>query len=473
MKRVVFAFILLTGLMFLVSCQTVVTRPDGEETKGRGEVPIDWVTIGKNYPYKKLGNIRVSKIPEVRINFGAEPVRGQFGTTGDGFVYATMNPTAESTEQSELQKPLVKKYDKTGKLMWEKEYEYTSGTGYINNLVIYPDNGFLFTVQTFPRYSEGLVSYEKSLVVRCGKNGEILWEREFDDYSGNMMKQALLAENEEIYIIGTGRMKNALQTKEEAADSISITKLDSGGNLLEQKWFGGSDFEQLYSAVYSREAGLILWGSSQSHGGDFAIDNGLLHNDFITCISNMLEVQWVVHAGNNRGYNTAPYVTQNGEIYILGNIQETGSIPKGLLIKLDPQGNSLWEKQIYDGYWGRSLTQAENGDILIAKGYAESGMIAVVDSDGNEKKLLEGLPFNPEQICPVETGGFIVTATRIVNYVPQPPFISMIWYDTELVAVKYGNDYEIEWRKTYDKYKDQKGTDSAWPQLDGSIAVPR
>jgi len=55
--------------------------------------------------------------------------------------------------------------------------------------------------------------------------------------------------------------------------------------------------------------------------------------------------------------------------------------------------------------------------------------------------------------------------------VPQPPVISSIWYDTELVAVKYKSDYSVEWRKTYDRYKAQKGSDFALPLKDGRLIV--
>lgn len=472
-KRLV-ALALLTLLMLLSSCTegTVISSRDGEEASLSGS-PDDWVTIGKDYPYIRLENIHPLKIPEIKVKIDMESGQGQLEPLGDGFVYLTMKPAAEGLEESELKKPLARKYDKTGKLVWEKKYEYSTNTGFISNLVICSDNGFLFTVQTNPRNFNGMIENEKSLIVRCASNGETLWKHELDDYSGNMVKNAVLTKNEEICIVGTGRVKNGVQTKEDAPDTIAITKLDPGGNLLEQKWFGGSDFDYVYSAVYKKAAGLILWGSSQSHDGDFAIDKEMNHNDFIACINSSLELLWVFQAGMNRGFNTVPSVSEEGEVNILGSIQETGSKPKGLLIKLDREGKTIWEKQAYDDYWGCSVNQAANGDILIAKGYGESGMIAVVGSDGNEKMLLEGLEFYPTRICPVESGGFIVTATRNVGYLPQPPFISSIWYDTELVAEKYGSEYKIEWRKTYDRYKNQRGTDLAWPQPDGSLVVPR
>lgn len=494
MHKSFFVILLSLSLFLLSSCTegTGPANPDGERAMAGG-VPDDWVTVGKDYPYERLENIRPFKVPEIKAGIGMEADRGKLGRIDDGFVFLAMSLPLEGAEESELIKPIAWKYDKTGKLVWVKEYEYGTKTGFISNLLACHD-GFLFTVQTYPQYVNDAVTYEKSLIIRCDNQGKTLWEHELDDYSGNMVKNAVLAENEEIWLVGTGRMKNGVQMKEgvpdteaatsdfigpisslepwDVADSIAVTRLDSNGNLLEQKWFGGSDFDEVYSADYKTTPGLILWGSSQSHDGDFAIDEDRSRNDFIACINSKLELQWVFHAGMNSGIDTAPFVLENGEVCILGSIHETGSKPKGLLIKLDKEGKPIWEKKAYDGYWGRSVTRAENGDILIAKGYGDSGMIAVVDCDGNEKKLLDDLKFYPGMICPVKSGGFIVTATRNIDYVPQLPIISSIWYDTELIAVKYGTDYEIEWRKTYDHYKNKRGTDVVWPQPDGSLVIP-
>ncbi len=474
MMRRFIALVLLTVMMLLSSCLegTGTAARNGREAGSR-ETPDDWVTIGGKYPYKSLSNLHPFKVPEIKIDAEMASGQGKLETCNDGFVCVSVKPVSQDVEAAELKKPLARKYDNTGKLLWEKEYEYSSSTGFINNLVICADNGFLYTIQTYPQYSADGVIYEKSLIIRCGENGDMLWKHELDDYSGNMVMTAILAEDGEVWLIGTGRMKNGVQTKEEIPDTIAVTRLDADGNPVGQNWFGGNDFDYVYSAYYNKASGLILWGSSQSRDGDFAIDKDSNRNDFIACMNNRLELQWIHHAGMNKGYDTAPLISDNGEVYILGSMYEAGSKPKGFLSKLDREGSIVWEKQVFGDYWGNSVSQAVNGDILIAKGYSDTGMIAVVDSDGNEKKLFDGLEFNPGEIYPVESGGFIVTATRNVGYVPQPPFISSIWYDTELVVIKYNSEYEIEWRKTYDRYQNQRGMDLAWPQPDGSLVIPR
>jgi hypothetical protein len=44
----------------------------------------------------------------------------------------------------------------------------------------------------------------------------------------------------------------------------------------------------------------------------------------------------------------------------------------------------------------------------------------------------------------------------MIKTVPQPAYISSIWYDTEVTATRYDNRLDMVWRKTFDRYKNTR-----------------
>ena len=464
MKRPVFLLIISSIFLLFSSCSKVDTSGNPYYQRwGNFGNPSEWIVIKGNISgYTKLKDIHPEKVRELQAALGFETNQKSVVSTTDGFLHAGMktDPTAkDATEEKKI--PIIQKFNSSGKLIWEKEYGAYIQSGSIGDVIAYTDDSFLFSIQTYPYYIEGGAVYEECALFRCDKNGEILWKREFEDYTGRLMTITLSPEPDIIYIVGDWREKDGIQTKEEVPDSIVVTRLDSNGNVVQQKSFGGSDFDNVHQAAYHPASGLVLLGSTQSHDGDFALENEERRKDFLACMDEKFEMKWVVHAAKNESFSLRPILDDEGSVYLLSESFERADAPgKAFCNKFDRNGNEAWRKQMQEGYQGKTIVQFGTGDIIIGVGKQYDGIITILDSEGNEKVVLTNIELNPEEIYPVKDGGFIVLSTRIIKTVPQPPIISSIWYDTELVAVKYQKDLSIEWRKTYDKYKDQMGWES-------------
>ena len=180
-----------------------------------------------------------------------------------------------------------------------------------------------------------------------------------------------------------------------------------------------------------------------------------------------------VQTKENENFVYDQLALSNDFVYVPGYYFSADNTPNTrFLVKLDKSGNRVWTKsQFYAGMWGRCISILENGDIAIGSGQQNQGIIVVLDKNGIEKKRLEDLKFAPNEITPTSDGGYIVTAIREIKPVPQPLYVSSIWYDTELVAVKYKSDHTVEWRKTYDRYKNERGLDFVFSLKKGKIIV--
>lgn len=99
----------------------------------------------------------------------------------------------------------------------------------------------------------------------------------------------------------------------------------------------------------------------------------------------------------------------------------------------------------------------------------KAGVINCYEKDG--KKLLAFEADCYGDIKPTDDEGFIIVSVRNIKTVPQPAYISSIWYDTETVVTKYDKNFKIEWRKTYDNIKNAVGLDMVLPLRDGSVGI--
>lgn len=482
--NILLSFILLLALL-LTSC----SGPKSSVPDGSVEIPnagLNSITINANSPegqsdwkgvegvgtnYVKLDDVNPDAVPEAKLGINVGIFNPIIVETDDGFLCGyVFNLDVSLVSKGTKHTPRIKKLDKTGKVVWEKDYDYEVYSGRLNNLLVCVDGSFIFSVETYPRYSDTGMIFDKSFIIKCDKDGKELWKRDFDDYSGKMLMNVFLTGKDEITAVGEWNVNDEKQSQADGAGDIVITKLDGDGNVLVQKSFGGSDFDCLNISKYDKELGIIINGRTQSYDGDFAIDKDIETADFIACIDENLNLRWVYHAEKNENLVYDQLALSDDCVYILGGYRYT--TPPGFVVKLDRNGNKAWTKsELNSGLWGRTVSVLKNGDLVVGLGQQNNGIIVVLDKDGNEKKRLEELKLVPTIITPTDDGGFIVTSTREIRTVPQPLYISSIWFDTEFVAMKYSSDYTLNWRKTYDGYKDKMGQDHVFPFEDGSIVV--
>lgn len=490
MKKAAVILPFMLFFVFILSCSSPKTNSTYlMEKNGNGALNLQQKNTGEvnakdiddkmiiipniNTNYVKLDDINPGSVDEIHLGLNLDFFNAKVVETKDGFLCG-YTPEAETSGGSKTPQtiPRIKKLDRYGRLLWEKDYGYKTYSGRINNICAYDDGSFIFSVQTYPYHQDSRTIYEKSFIIKCDEDGNELWKAEFDDYYGGLLQYLFITENGGIIAVGQGRIKDGKVQEIDGPNDIAITKLDKDGSIILRKSFGGSDFDSLSTARYDNKAGILINGITQSHDSEFASDSNRLRADFISCIDENLNVKWVYFAQDNENFIYDQLEADNGFVYVLGSTMGTGGLPSGFLAKLDKNGTRVWvKKNIYSGMWGYAMSVLNNGDIAIGLGQQNQGMVVIFDKDGNELKRYEDLKMAPKNIIPTIDGGFALTSIRIIKTVPQPIYISSIWYDTETVAAKYGSNYALEWRKTYDEYKDVKDMDFVVPNRDGSVLV--
>lgn len=252
---------------------------------------------------------------------------------------------------------------------------------------------------------------------------------------------------------------------------IGIIKYDSNGRRLKKQIYGGSDFDWCNAAKYNSKIGIVISGISQSKDGSFS-NNG--PSPFVACIDpETLAIKWIspVHIAND------VYYVSDEAVYIVRNEDEKYNGKNELklsIIKLDADGNKIWSTGPLS-QWINGITELKDGRVIVNQKFKEdqilkkSGAINCYSKEGEKLLTFDADCYG--EIEATNDGGFIITSVRNIKTIPQPIYISSIWYDTETVVTKYDKNYKIEWRKTYDRFKDARELDKVVPLSDGSVVL--
>lgn len=249
------------------------------------------------------------------------------------------------------------------------------------------------------------------------------------------------------------------------AEDVRIQKMKKNGTVAAEKIYGGTNFDFVYNAQYQKGLGLVLQGRSQSYDGAFA---GTQNSGFLALVNpETLELCWVFTPPPGDNLDTVLAAAGDGVFYFANHNQGESSY----IGKVDRAGKQVWQSDFSPEYVP-CMAALKDGSLVFFDGDYAAPEGPCLARMGQEGSILQKLAMDScRDIVPTDDGGFFTVQVRNIKIVPQPAYISSIWFDTETVVTKFSADFEIEWRKTYDKIKGDRGEDCVYPQPDGTVWV--
>ncbi len=183
-----------------------------------------------------------------------------------------------------------------------------------------------------------------------------------------------------------------------------VVKLDSSGNIIWQKSFGGSNADWAQSIICTSDGGYLFCGFTSSNDGDVNGNNGF--GDFwVVKLDNSGTILWQQpFGGSNNDWSYSLLETEDYNFLITGYAGSINGNVTGIhgaedvwTIKLDQSGNLIWQKCMggSDFEHGRSMvtkglnqyiilgsTESTDGDVLATHGQNDYWLIDA-DSSGN------------------------------------------------------------------------------------------
>ena len=248
-------------------------------------------------------------------------------------------------------------------------------------------------------YSRGYEPRGDIFVVRIDKDGNEIWRNhygsQFDDYAFQLTGDDING----YYIVGSrgGFYKDVHGNYQNHDADIYLIKIDRAGNELWGKTYGKTGHDFGYSIIRDKNGGngFYLLGSSQSYGNG-SFDMLLLKVD---TLGN--ELWYRTFGGKDYEYGCS--VVQNSicDLYLLGTTKSFGldHSPDFYLVKTDEQGNEIWSLTIggqKEDYGYKVAATADSGCIVVGKsnsfGEGKFDMLLVkVDKNGIIQDFMESL----------------------------------------------------------------------------------
>ena len=339
--------------------------------------------------------------------------------------------------------------DKNGNKLWDNHYGGV-GDDFLTSIIKTPDNGFLLG-----GISKSFLSYDVSFpplgqsdfwIIKIDSVGNKIWDGRYGGSKNEELNQIVESDNSTYYLIGNSYSPISPSKTQNNYDSTLLTgdfwvvKIDSSGNKIWDRTFGGNMEDFGTCGVISSGSGLIVggysWSSSYGNKTDPNIDSTLTYPDYwILRIDSSGNIIWDRTFGGTGSDEASAIIQTNDGNYIIGGVTDSDigfdivDSSRGgsdyWILKFDLSGNKIWTHRYggpgYDGL----LQLANSKDNLLLSGDSESnsgfdksennmgsqqGWVIEVDSNGAKRwdKTLftPGFGFNGSAY-PTDSGCFI------------------------------------------------------------------
>lgn len=315
-------------------------------------------------------------------------LNGNIYTTGcfNNIIDFDPGPGVFNLESHGSRDVFIQKLDSLGNFVWAKNM------GGLNHA-----NGFSIAIDANENvYSTGIYSGDADFdpgtgvhnlmgygvmdmyVQKLDANGDFVWAHNFS--SGvNYGRTIILDDNANLYLTGTyigptdfDPGSGIVNLTEYGSHDVFVQKLDTDGNLVWVVGFGGSSSEEGYGLDRDNQGNIYVSGRFEGTAdfdpgpGVFNIDAAGSADVFTVKLDSLGEFEWATSFGGS-GYDnsTALKIDGNGDVYTIGNFENTVDIDPGLgtfnltshgnfdgfIQKLDSEGNFIWATQTGGNDW--------------------------------------------------------------------------------------------------------------------------
>jgi len=214
---------------------------------------------------------------------------------------------------------LVAKFDSSGNLQWQKQYQSSIGSGALYALNQTSDGGYVWA-----GYLQDSNTYDEyAIVVKIDSSGNVQWQNTFGvaEYGTDVRQTA-----DGGYIVGGVTPPSAYEIVQGW-----IAKLDSSGKLQWQKVLGSSQSVMANSVIQTSDGGYALAGLAQA-------------NVFVAKFDSSGNVKWqtVYTSPSSLGLGYSIVQTSDGGYMVGGYDNDSPFL--ALALKLGSSGNVRWAK---------------------------------------------------------------------------------------------------------------------------------
>ncbi len=281
----------------------------------------------------------------------------------------------------------VVKLDSSGNLGWQKSLG-GRGSDYAHSVDQTTDGGYIVAGSTSS--NEGDVSGNKGggdvWVFKLDNLGNLLWQKCLGGSEDDAAWSIQQTTDDGYIVAGMTRSNDGDVSGNNGSADFWVVKLDSAGNILWQKCLGGSNTDFARSARQTSDGGYIVVGFTQSNDGNVAGFHGD-RDAWVVKLDTLGNLLWQKCFGGT-GKDEAWSVEQNSDgSYVIaggtssnnGDVTGNNGGTDAWVVKLDASGALVWQRCMggsdldfafsilanHDGsYVVAGYTRSDDGDVI-------------------------------------------------------------------------------------------------------------
>jgi len=299
---------------------------------------------------------------------------------------------------------LVVKLDSSGNVTWAKTYGGTNEERGWYKIINTNDGGYTVCGRT---KSFGVGNFD-ILIVKLNSLGNIQWTKTFGGKNHDAAWD-IISISDGGYILGAWTSSFAVGSQD-----LLVVKLDSSGNILWAKTYGGKETETGSFLYQTSDGGYILSGRTNSFGaGDYDI--------FILKLNSSGDIQWArTFGGTDKESGCGVQQTLDGGYIVTGATSSFGTKGDAFIIKLNSNGDITWAKTYGGSEWDAASSiffQTSDGGFIIpgeTASFGAGGMDALIMKLNSNGDIIWAKTYggngdeSASSISQTPDGGFIV-----------------------------------------------------------------
>lgn len=222
----------------------------------------------------------------------------------------------------------VIKIDSNGNRLWQKTFGGSGDFDAAYSAVQSSDGNYYYVAGWSNSFGSGSYDY---WIIKLDSSGDIVWQKTTGGTQYECAYSICLAGDGGVVVAGGGYVGAG-------GYDVWVVKLDSSGNNLWQKAFGGTSDDMALSVQKTNDDGFILTGFTKSFGAGNQ-DFWVLKLD----LSGSLEWQ-KTYGGTSVDWAFSVKQTFDGGYIVAGRTDSFGVGNDALIIKLDAIGNLEWQR---------------------------------------------------------------------------------------------------------------------------------
>lgn len=289
----------------------------------------------------------------------------------------------------------ITRIGENGTLIWNKSYGSRS-VDELEKIIQTKDNGYIFvgscgnnTIDVSGMYACADQSY---WLVKIDSSGNIIWQKNYGVCGRANAYDIIQCRDSSYLIVGRINWGGGDAQVFHGIYDIWICKISSSGDLIWNRTYGGSDWEDVNSICETTDGNYVIVGSTLSNDFDVSGLHGNSQDVWAFKIDTIGNILWQkCFGGSTNDFSSKVIATNNNEVYIFATTTSSdGDVTTSYgsydiwIFRCDSIGNISWQGT----YGGPSLNVTSSAISDVAGGFL---VLSKVSNDGGMVTNTHGL----------------------------------------------------------------------------------